>query len=184
MAAAQVTKLVALLRAVNVGGTGKIRMAELAALCGDLGFTGVSTILQSGNVVFAAKGSPSSVAAKLTDAIESAHSFRPVVIVRTAQEIDAALAQNPFGKEADADPSHLVIGFTASTPDAAAAARLAAVKTATERLALAGRELYAWYPDGIGRSKVTNAVLERALGVPITARNWTTVGKIATALKL
>jgi uncharacterized protein (DUF1697 family) len=183
MAEARLTRFVALLRAVNVGGTGKIRMADLLALCGDLGFADAATLLQSGNVVFVAPGAAAAVANKLAAAIEGAHGFRPEVIVRTAKEIEAAMALNPFPREAAADPSHLLVGFTAVKPGAEAASRLAAIKVARERLALAGRELYAWYPDGIGRSKVTNAVLERALGVPVTARNWTTVAKIAEMLK-
>jgi uncharacterized protein (DUF1697 family) len=183
MAEARLTRFVALLRAVNVGGTGKIRMADLAALCGALGFVDAATLLQSGNVVFAASGTAAAVAGKLAAGIAAAHGFRPEVIVRTAKEIDAAIALNPFRDEAAADPGHLLVGFTAAKPVAEAAARLATVKVARERLALAGRELYAWYPDGIGRSKVTNAVLEKALGVPVTARNWTTVAKIAEMLK-
>jgi uncharacterized protein (DUF1697 family) len=173
-----VTAFVALLRAVNVGGTGIIKMADLKAICEGLGFGNVKTLLQSGNVVFTAKGSDKSVARKLADAIEKSHSFRPAIMVRTADEIDDAMKRNPFKAEEKNDPAHLVAIFMADPPTSGAKERIAAVKVATERLHLSGRELHAHYASGQGTSKVTNAVLERALGVPATARNWNTVTKL------
>ena len=172
------TAFIALLRAVNVGGNNLIKMADLKALCEDLGFGGVKTLLQSGNVVFTAKGSDKSVAKKLADAIEKSLGFRPAIVVRTASEIADAMKRNPFKPEEKSDPSHLVIVFTADPPTSGAKERIAAVKVATERLHLSGRELHAHYASGQGTSKVTNAVLERALGVPATARNWNTVTKL------
>lgn len=176
------TAFVALLRAVNVGGTGKIAMADLRALGEGLGFAAVATILQSGNLVFSAEGTAEALARSLGAAIEAAHGLRPDVAVRTARELDAAIGCNPFVAEAEADPAHVLVGFSASVPSPEAGRQVAAVKVARERLVLAGRELYAWYPDGIGRSKVTSALLEKALGTPLTMRNWTTVRKIAAAL--
>jgi uncharacterized protein (DUF1697 family) len=172
------TAYAALLRAVNVGGTGIIRMADLKALCEAAGFRDVVTLLQSGNVVFSAKGSDKAVAKKLADAIEKSHGFRPMVAIRTADEIEAAMKANPFRAEETSDPSHLLIAFAADVPGEGAASRLAAVKVNRERIHFGGRELYVHYADGAGTSKVTNAVLERALGVPATARNWNTVGKL------
>ncbi|HVZ13403.1 MAG TPA: DUF1697 domain-containing protein [Bauldia sp.] len=172
------TAYAALLRAVNVGGTGLIRMADLKALCEGVGFGDVVTLLQSGNVVFTAKGSDRAVAKKLAGAIEESHGFRPMVAVRTADEIEAAMRANPFRAEETSDPSHLLIAFMADDPAEGVAARLAAVKVNRERLHLAGRQLYVHYADGAGTSKVTNVVLERALGVQSTARNWNTVGKL------
>ena len=179
MAGAAVTALVALLRAVNVGGTGIIRMTDLKATCESLGFRDVTTVLQSGNVVFRASGSDRTVAKKLADAIEANHSFRPAIMVRTAEEIAAAMAANPFKAEERSDPSHLIVAFTAEPPAAGATERIAAVKVAKERLWLGARELYVHYAGGQGTSKITNATLERALGTPVTARNWNTVGKLA-----
>jgi uncharacterized protein (DUF1697 family) len=173
-----VTAYAALLRAINVGGTGIIRMADLKALCEKAGFRDVVTLLQSGNVVFTAKGSDKAVAKKLADAVEKNHGFRPLVAVRTADEIEAAMKANPFRAEETSDPSHLHIVFTADTPEEEAAARITAMKVNRERLHLEGRELYVHYADGAGTSKVTNVVLERALGVQGTARNWNTVGKL------
>jgi len=172
------TAYAALLRAVNVGGTGLIRMADLKALCEKAGFGNVVTLLQSGNVVFTARGSDTAVAKKLADAIEKSHGFRPMIAVRTADEIEAAMQANPFRAEETSDPGHLLIAFMADDPKEGAATRLGVVKVNRERLKLSGRELYIHYADGAGTSKVTNAVLERALGVQSTARNWNTVGKL------
>jgi uncharacterized protein (DUF1697 family) len=178
------TAFAALLRAVNVGGTSIIRMADLKALCEDIGFGGVRTLLQTGNIVFTAKGGDNDLAKKLADAIEKSHGFRPAIAVRTAAEIADAIERCPFKAEAKADPRFVVVGFPANLPTAGAAGRIATVKGAAgERLNLSGRELYVHYPEGQGRSKVTNAVLERALGVPVTVRNWNTVTKLSAMLE-
>ena len=169
---------VALLRAVNVGGNNLIKMADLKAICEKLGFVDVKTLLQSGNVVFKVKGNDKSVGKKLADAIEKSHGFRPAIMVRTADEIADAMKRNPFTAEEKSDPTHLVIAFMADSPTSGAKERVAAIKVATERLHLSGRELHAHYARGQGTSKVTNVVLERALGVPCTARNWNTVTKL------
>jgi uncharacterized protein (DUF1697 family) len=154
-------------------------MADLKVLCEDIGFGDVRTLLQSGNVVFTGKGGDKAVANKLADAIEKSHGFRPAVAVRTAAEIADAIKHNPFKAETKKDPRFVVVGFLADSPTAGAAGRIAAVKGQSgERLSLSGRELYAHYPEGQGRSKVTNAVVERALGVPVTVRNWNTVTKL------
>ena len=172
------TAFVALLRAVNVAGTGIIRMADLKGICEDIGFRNVKTLLQSGNVVFEAKGTDKTVAKKLADAIEASHGFRPAVVVRTADEIADAMKRNPYKPEEKTNPAFLVVVFLAGPPTSGAAGRVAAIKVDGERLHLSGRELHAWYANGQGKSKVTNAVLERALGVPATARNWNTVTKL------
>jgi uncharacterized protein (DUF1697 family) len=178
MARARLGVFIALLRAVNVGGTGVIRMADLKATCEGIGFRDVTTLLQSGNVVFRAAGSDATVAKKLADAIEAGRGFRPAIVVRTAKEIADAMCGNPFKAEETSDPSHLIVAFTATPPTAGASERIAAVKIAKERLRLGARELYVHYDGGQGTSKVTNAALERALGTPVTARNWNTVGKL------
>jgi uncharacterized protein (DUF1697 family) len=177
------TVFAALLRAINVGGTGNLKMADLKALCEEIGFGDVRTLLQSGNVVFTAKGTDKAVANMLADAIEKGHGFRPAIAVRTAAEIADAIKENPFKAETKKDP-RFVVGFLAGSPAAGAAARIAAVKGDNgERLSLSGHELYVHYPEGQGRSKVTNAVLERALGVAVTVRNWNTVTKLSAMLE-
>lgn len=170
---------IALLRAVNVGGTGIIRMADLKSICEKLGFRDVATLLQSGNVVFRSTGSDKTVAKKLADAIEKSHKFRPAIMVRTADEVEAVMRRNPFPDAAAAEPNRLLVSFLAGPPVKDAAERLAAVKVEKEKIRLIGDTLYVHYAEGgMGTSKVGNAVLERALGVAATARNWNTVGKL------
>lgn len=177
------TVFVAFLRAVNVGGRGTIAMAALKALCADLGFRDAATLLQSGNIVFSATGRRAAIASRLADGIAERHGFRPAVALRTADELAAAIDNNPFPAAATDDPAHLLLVFPVSPPDSGATERLAAVKVADEKLVLAGGELYAHYAGGVGRSKVTNAVLERALGVPATGRNWNTVTRLLRLAK-
>jgi uncharacterized protein (DUF1697 family) len=172
------TVFVAFLRAVNVGGTGIIKMADLKALCEKLGYGDVKTLLQSGNVVFTAKGKAAAIEKGLAAAIEKAHGFRPAVMVRTAAEMAAIVGANPFPNEAKADGRFVVVAFAAGPPTSGAGERIKAVKVVRERLKLIGRELFIHFPDGQGRSVVTNAALEKALGVPATARNWNTVTKL------
>jgi uncharacterized protein (DUF1697 family) len=180
---AAMTVFAALLRAVNVAGSGILKMADLKAVCEKIGFTDVQTLLQSGNVVFTAAGTDKAVAKNLAEAIDKAHGFRPAVAVRTAAEIADAMKRNPFTAEAKADPRFVVVGFFAGPPAAGAAARIATVRGESgERLSLSRHELFVHYPEGQGRSKVTNAVLERALGVPVTVRNWNTVTKLNAML--
>ena len=176
------TAYAALLRAVNVAGSGILRMADLKATCEAIGFSKVATLLQSGNVVFTASGTDKAIARKLADAIEKAHGFRPAIAVRTAAEIADATRRNPFRAEAK-DGTRVVVVFATAAPTQGAAERVAAVKGVNEQLVLSGRELFIHYPDGQGRSKVTNAVIERALGVPATARNWNTVMKLTTMVE-
>ncbi len=173
------TVFVALLRAVNVGGTGIIRMAALKALCEEIGFGDVQTLLQSGNVVFTSRAKAATVSEKLASAIDAGHGFRPAVIIRTTDDLADVIARNPFPTAAKAEPNRLLVSFLAGAPAKDAAERLAAVKVVKEKLHLSGRELYVHYADGgMGTSKVTNVILERALGVAATARNWNTVTKL------
>jgi uncharacterized protein (DUF1697 family) len=168
----------ALLRAVNVGGRNLLPMAALTEVCEGLGLTGVKTLLQSGNVVFRSPGS-ASPAKKLHDAIEKRFGARPELFLRSSGELRAALAANPFPKEAKADPSHLLVLFFDGAPAAGAAKTLAAWDRGPEQAKLVGDNLYIYFPEGMGRSKLTNAVMERALGHAATGRNFTTVTKLA-----
>ena len=163
---------VSFLRGINVGGRNMVPMAKLKALHEGLGFENVRTHLQSGNVVFTAKKADS---AKLAKKIAAALGDIAVV-VRSTSELRAAVAKNPFPDAAKNDPSHYVVIFLSDTPK----------KTSTldyegpEPKALAGRELYIDYRVGAGmaRSKLTNTLIEKKLGVRGTARNWNTVTRM------
>ncbi|MGH6871024.1 MAG: DUF1697 domain-containing protein [Rhizomicrobium sp.] len=172
-------KAVAFLRAVNVGGTGKIAMADLRALAEELGLGEPRTLLQSGNLVFDAKGkTPKVLEALLEKELTARFDLKCRVMVRGARQMKALAARNPFPKEAKNDPARLHVFFLKDTADAAAVAALNAAIKGRETAKGHGREVFLHYPDGMGESKLTNAVVERALSSPGTARNWNTVTKI------
>jgi uncharacterized protein (DUF1697 family) len=177
------TRTIALLRAVNVGGTGRLPMAELAKLLTKLGYTEVKTILQSGNAVFTCAGkADAKLEVTLEVAIAKAFGLQTAVVVRNAVEWSAIIAANPFPEMAASDPSHLVVMTCKSAPTAANVKALQAAIAGRETVRAIGKQLYAVYPDGIGDSKLTSALIERKLGTAGTARNWNTVQKIAATL--
>ena len=173
---------VALLRAVNVAGHGKIAMSDLRALIADLGLADGQTLLQSGNLVFrgGARGG-AALERQLETETKKRFALETDFFVRSAAEWSALVAANPFPGEARSDPSHLVVLFLKETVKPAAVAALQAAITGREIVRGQGneaRQVYITYPDGIGDSKVTNAVIEKKLGTRATGRNWNTVLKL------
>lgn len=164
---------IALLRAVNVGGR-TVKMAELKSLFEDLGFPGARTLLQSGNVVFGAEGADAELEARLEAAFASTIGFAADVLVRSAAEWACAIEANPFAEEAARDPSHTLLMCLKAAPTGALD------WPGPERIAVNGRDAYLFYPEGIGRSKLTTAVIEKALGVRGSGRNWNTVLKLSS----
>lgn len=178
---------VALLRAVNLGPHNKVSMSALREVADDLGFADAQTILQSGNLVFADPEARST--AKLEQLIEAAVARKcgvsTEVYVRDAREWKAIVAANPFPAEAKRDPSHLVVacGREKIPVERVEALQRAIVGREKVRAVGGGRELFVFYPDGIGRSKLTASFMSRHLGANGgTARNWNTVQKIAALL--
>ncbi len=170
---------IALLRAINVGGRNRVAMADLRDLLGEMGFTGVRTLLQSGNVVFDA---PRQTGSKLEKLLESKTEERLATsvdfVVRTAGELEHVIAGNPFTDAALNDPSHLVVVFLKKELADKDVETLRAAIRGPEVIHAKGKHLYAIYPDGIGESKLTNTVIEKTLGIRGTARNWNTVLKL------
>jgi uncharacterized protein (DUF1697 family) len=180
-----VSACVALLRAVNVGGTGKVPMPDLCKLLASLGLRDVKSLLQSGNVIFATDGpAGAALEAKLEAAVAKKFGVQTAFYVRTAREWNAIAAHNPYPDAARDDPSHLVVMCFKAPLAAKDVAALQAAITGRETVQADGREAYFVYPDGIGTSKLTNAVIERKLGAAGTARNWNTVLKLAAAAAL
>ena len=177
------TRHVALLRGVNVSGHARVAMAELRKLAADLDLAGPCTLLQSGNLVFDS-GLP---AARLESALESAVAERfghqVDVMVRTAADWVAAIAANPFADAARHHPNRLVLFALMAAPKAAAVAALQKAIVGPEAVELHGRNAYITYPDGIGRSKLTSALIEARLEARGTGRNWNTVLKLADLLQ-
>jgi uncharacterized protein (DUF1697 family) len=168
------TVWVLLLRGINVGGAGKLPMADLRRLLTDLGCDGVATYIQSGNAVFASDRSRADLSEAIAGAIEAAQGFRPPLFLLTAAELSAALDANPFPEAAaDPKPMHLFFHDAGTRPDAAA---LDADKTGREAWSESGGVLYLRAPDGIGRSKLAVRIGRQFKGA--TARNLTTCRKL------
>jgi uncharacterized protein (DUF1697 family) len=171
---------IALLRAINVGGNAKIAMTDLKSLLADLGYANPQTLLQTGNLIFQSKASSGDkLEAKLEQAAADRFDLQTDVLVRTASEWQKAIAANPFPKEAASDPSHLLIMPLKKAPTKQAVKDLQTAIHGRETVAAVGRELYIVYPDGIGRSKLTNKLIETRLGTRGTGRNWNTALKLA-----
>jgi uncharacterized protein (DUF1697 family) len=174
------TAAVAFLRAVNVGGTGKIAMADLKALAAAIGLGDPRTLLQSGNLVFEAGAkSPATLETLLEKEVEARLGLKTVFMVRTAKEMKQILARNPFPAEAKNDPARLHVYFLKAAATASAVAALNAAIKGPETAKGKGREIVISFPDGMGNSKLTHAMIEKHLGTRVTARNWNTVGKLA-----
>jgi uncharacterized protein (DUF1697 family) len=164
------TAFIALLRAVNVGGTGPLPMKMLKAMCEDAGFARVRTWIASGNVVFETGKTEREVKEALERAL-AAHAGKPVgVLVRTAAEMEAVLAANPFP---DAAPARTIVLFLDAPPPADTLDRITG--RSREQIALGRREIYVDYRDGIGTSKLKIPAAKAATG-----RNINTVAKLAT----
>jgi uncharacterized protein (DUF1697 family) len=176
------TTHVVLLRAVNVGGRGKVAMADLRALLADLGFKAPRSLLQSGNLVFRSQPTGAALEALLEKEAQTRLGLAADFLVRTADEWAAIVAANPYPALARDDPSHLIVMPLKSPPDAAGLEALRGWIPGRETIDAVGRELYVAYPDGIGTSKLTGAVIERRLGTRGTARNWNTATKLAALL--
>ena len=164
----------ALMRGINVGGTAKIAMADLRAALEDAGYESVQTCIQSGNVALDAKRTaPATLATAIEKVIASACAIECTVVVRTAAEMAKVAAAHPFPK--NAQPKLVYVMFCDKPP----AKKLELPAGATEQFVVTGKDIYGYYPDGYGTTKVGNTYLERKLGVRATGRNWNTVQKLA-----
>lgn len=170
-------RLIALLRAVNVGGR-KLPMAELRALCGELGWEDARTYIQSGNLVFTAPGKPEALEAKLEKAIKDRFALDVPVIVRTAAQWAVCVAANPFPKVAEEAPNRLQLLVSKRHPDAGAVDKLMERARAGEAVEAAGGALWFHFPEGVGTSKLTPTRIDKAAGSPSTGRNWRTALKL------
>ncbi|MFS8111561.1 DUF1697 domain-containing protein [Rhizobium jaguaris] len=160
---------VALLRAVNVGGTGALSMADLKALCEEIGFIDVKTYIQSGNVLFQSDKDETTVQKQLEEALALKMGKSPGVILRSRQQLEAAAEGSPFPH---AKPNYLLVNFLPERPPADALDKL--VAPGGEEVHIAGKEIYVHYPDGSGRSKMKLPALKAG-----TSRNLNTVRKLA-----
>ncbi|MHB8618730.1 MAG: DUF1697 domain-containing protein [Chloroflexota bacterium] len=170
---------IALLRAVNLGGRGKVSMADLRRVLSDLGFAGARSLLNSGNLVFSSDGRPSAeIELLLERAAAEQLGLRTDFFVRTADDWSRVIARNPFPDEAAHDPAHLLVIFLKGVPDASAVHALQSAANGPEVVRADGEHLYVTHPAGIGRSRLTAALIETRLAVRGTGRNWNTILKL------
>lgn len=167
---------IAFFRGINVGGRNRLAMKDLLQLFERIGIHGARTYIQSGNVAFrCTRQQRPDIARRIADAIRQEHGFEPKVQVITIQELEHAVAANPF-MDARKDPTNLHLWFLKDVPENPDIGTLDRLKTATERFALDRKVFYLHAPDGFGDSKLAAAV-EKCLGTDATARNWQTVTK-------
>jgi uncharacterized protein (DUF1697 family) len=174
--------MVALLRAVNVGGR-KLPMAELRALCEKLGWKEVASYIQSGNIVFAAPGKADEIERVLEEAIAKAFGLDVAAIVRSRSEWAKYPDLNPFPEAAKDEPAKLHLLLPKRPPASNAAETIQARAQAGEQVRQAGDALWLYYPNGAGASKLTPSLIDRATGSPGTARNYNTVLKLLEMLE-
>jgi uncharacterized protein (DUF1697 family) len=153
-------------------------MERLRELCAELEFENVTTYVQSGNVVFVTKNSPADCCQAIQHKLAGETRLPVTVIVRTAPEMAALIRRNPFLKENGVDRSKLHVTFLPEPPSKDGLARLSAIKAGADQFRASGKEVYLHCPNGYGTSKLSNAAIEKALGVRTTTRNWNTVNKL------
>ncbi|MEO3770090.1 DUF1697 domain-containing protein [Micromonospora sp. B9E7] len=173
------TRYVALLRGVNVGTT-RLAMADLRRIVTDLGHGDVKTYLQSGNVAFGSTvRDAEKLAAGIGRALVDELALTVPVLVRSGRELAAVAGGNPYADRED-DPTRLLVAFLATAPEPSTVDSLSVPGGENVSFTVTGREVYLHYVDGgYGRSKFTNAYLEKKLGVVATTRNWKSVRALA-----
>jgi len=171
---------VGLLRAVNLGGETQVSMEALRSLLSRMGLDGVRSLLQSGNVVFRSdERNEGKLENQLEETVAKDLGLRTDFFVRTSDEWQSIILGNPFTREAKEAPNHLVVTVLKDTPPKEGWKRLDTAIRGSERVRGVGRHAYIVYPDGIGRSRLTAALIEKNLGARGTSRNWNTVTKLA-----
>ena len=171
------TTYIGLLRAINLAGLNRVAMADLRELLAGLGFADVKTLMQSGNVVFRSRPR-ANVETSLETAVRAELGVTTDFFVRSAAEWDALVEANPFPKEAQRDPARLVALVLRDAPDVGRVKDLQRAIVGREVVRAEGRQAYVVYPDGMGRSRLSIAMIEKKLGTRGTARNWNTVLKL------
>ena len=170
--------MIALLRGINLAGHHKVKMEDLRKLCESLKLRNAQTYVQSGNLVFRTDEKDTvRLAKRMEDAIERKFGFRAGVVLRTTAELRDLIARSPFGKRKGLEPSKLNVTFLACDLAKDTCDQILQIKAEVEEIKLGRRELYVYFPDGMGRSKLT-AVLDRTLKKAGTVRNWNTVTKL------
>lgn len=165
---------IVLLRGINLGPTNRVAMPALRELLGERGFDDVRTYVQSGNIVLSSGLSPTRLATECRRAIIDGFGLDIDVLVRTRDELAKVVARNPLAEVA-VNPKRYQVTFLSDKLKRRQVEELESLAAEPERLVAAGREVYAWHPDGVARSKLWARLGSKGLGVSATSRNWATV---------
>jgi len=173
-------KYISLLRGINVSGQKKIKMDNLISLYEKIGLQDVVTYIQSGNVIFSSdKKNKPDLCALIENAIEKKYKFHVPVVIRTHREISNIIKNCPFGSvDLEKEGTKVLVTFLSSKPLKGKLAKALESAAASEKLVLAGKEVYLYCPNGYGKSKLSNTFLEKTLGVGATTRNWKSVNQL------
>ena len=172
----QMTRYVSLFRGINVGGHQTVPMNELKELHEALGLKDVVTYIQSGNVVFSSDDADlAQLPGQIEDGFAQKFGFQVKVMVRTSAELQDIIDNNPFQNQTMKEPKLMVALFLATHPESTAMEDLQKTYVGPEELCLIGQELFVYYPNGIGRSKLSLTLIEKKLKTIGTGRNWNTI---------
>ncbi len=175
------TTHIALIRGINVGTGNRVAMADLREALSGMGYQQVRTLLNSGNVVLESNESPRTVAKAVSDVLAGPLGVSAEVIVRSPEQVLAAMEADPFGSVATDGSKHF-LGFPAGRPTAGKVEKITELNddaaTAPDLARLVDDHLYLWCPNGISKSTFTKLNWDKALGTPVTVRNWNTVTKL------
>jgi len=171
--------IISLLRAVNVGGHSTIKMEELRALYASLKLKDAQSYVQSGNVVFRTDETDlAKLARRIQAGIEKRFGAKPEVILRTTAEMRDVVARNPFAKRRGIEPGKLLVSFLSEKLEKPTCEQLKALPLVSEEIIPSGGELYIYFSNGMGKSKLPWARVEKICAVPGTGRNWNSVTKL------
>jgi len=175
-------KHVALLRGINVGGKNILSMKDLARMFGEAKCTNVFTYIQSGNVIFETSAGPEKIAELVQAKIERQFGYRVPMVLRTREQLLKTIRDNPFLPTVQ-DQRWLHVYFLADPPKASSVAGLDHARSAPDAFQVLGQEIYLHLPNGMGRTKLTNAYFDSKLSTTCTARNWATVQKLSAMME-
>lgn len=175
-------RFLALLRGINVGGKNMLPMKDLVIVFEEAGCSDVRTFIQSGNVVFHANRGVAGLADRITRKIEERFGHRVPVVLRTAEELGDTILNNPF-LSAGAKEKMLHVYFLAKEPDPQAVETLDHQRSLPDIFLVRGKEIYLQLPNGMARTKLTNAYFDSRLSTISTARNWNTVLQLHELMK-
>jgi len=171
------TRHILLLRGINLAARNRIAMADLRGVLEDAGFEDVRTYLQSGNVVVSSTAKSDDVARKTKRLIAKHFDLDIAVVVRSRAQLAKIVERNPL-KTVAKNPKRYQVSFLETKPTREVVRRVEEAAVPPEQVVAIGREIYAWHPDSIGRSRLWTLLAGQRLGITATARNWTTVTKL------